>query len=719
MRSWILVPLVLLAHSAGAYTLWLDAEDFGAGLTPPMEAESGEAQVWVWAQGGRNVRLRLDEQELKLPREGSRESGHVWRHAGVVSAAPGKTMSLDASEGIAAVSLSSEPGFDPVKATRYTRVLDQPGALGDRRHEYVRNTDTIYTLPPYTSKEAWEATRETIRRRTLLGCGLYPLPEKTPLNSNISGRIEREGYSIEKVYFEALPGFLVTGNLYRPFPLPTDKKIPAILCPHGHWEEGRLQNDESCSVAARSITLAKMGASVFTYDMVGYNDSLQFKAHRWLDRATKLWGLTPFALQLWSSIRAVDFLETLPEVDADRIGCTGASGGGTQTFALYTVDDRIKVAAPVNMISCSMQGGCVCENGPLMRLEHSNLEIGAMMAPRPLLLVSATGDWTRETPRIEYPSIRSIYQLYGAEDKLEQVQIDAGHNYNQQSREAVYRFFAKHLLGLEGYENFTEPPYTMEPVESLRVFPDGQLPEGFLRDDALMERLKGYLSSQRAKRLSTLSPDERTALLRELSGAGDVEHAAPRFTRLSSEDDGERRIERWLVGSEARDERVPLIFIRARSVEPQPLTVFVNSSAASPWVNADGTLGTAVQQALEAGQAVALVDLYGAGPDAAPEAARWLAEAGEQFSDTFLPTQLGEHVRDMAFAHAWAMTRRDVSSLAAVYAALPYEAALMRVIGVPEKMIHVPDGVLGSEALEGPLYLPGFLALFEPSVLGL
>lgn len=719
MRTAMVILLLALPQTAAAFTLWVDAGAFENGLTLPADADTGSATLWAWTASGKSARISVGKTTMELSREGKREDGHTWRAAGEVPLSPGAHLDFKAEAPIAALALSDLPGFDPVKASRYTRVLDQPGELGDRRHEYMRNTDTIYTLPTYTSKEEWESTRETIRRRTLLGCGLYPLPEKTPLNPNISGRIERDGYSIEKVYFEAWPGFLVTGNLYRPFPLPADKKIPAILCPHGHWQEGRLQNDESCSVAARSITLAKMGASVFTYDMVGYNDSLQVKAHRWLDRPTKLWGVTPFALQLWSSIRAVDFMETLPEVDANRIGCTGASGGGTQTFALYTVDDRIKVAAPVNMISCSMQGGCVCENGPLMRIEHSNLEIGAMMAPRPLLLVSASGDWTRETPRIEYPSIRSIYQLYDAEENLEQVQIDAGHNYNQLSREAVYRFFAKHLLGLEGHENFTEPPYTMEPVESLRVFPDGQLPNGFLKDNALLDHLKAHLASQRAARLASLSIEEQGALLREMSGAGDVEHAAPRFTRVSAEDDGGQRIERWLVGSEARDERVPLIYIRAKSVEPQQVELFINTAPVSPWVNADGSLGAAASAALAAGHAVTLVDLYGAGPNAAPEAAAWLEAAGEQFSDTFLPTQVGEHVRDFGFLHVWATTRRDIAGLAAVHAALPYEAAVARIAGVPETLLRAPAEKPAPEALEGPLYLPGFLTLFEPSALGI
>lgn len=601
---------------------------------------------------------------------------------------------------------------------KYERILADSEVLDDRRHEYERGTDTVFSMPVYASRAEWEAARDTIQKRTLLGAGLYPLPEKTPLNPNISGRIEREGYTVERAYFEAWPGFLVTGNLYRPFPLP-DQRVPAILCPHGHWQRGRLQNDDSCSVPGRSITLARMGATVFTYDMLGYNDSLQFTEHRLLNEGTKLWGITPFALQLWSSIRAVDFLESLPEVDPERIGCTGASGGGTQTFALYAVDDRIKVAAPVNMISCSMQGGCICENGPLMRIEHSNLEIGATMAPRPQLLVSATGDWTRETPRIEYPSIKSIYKLYGAEDKLEQVQIDAGHNFNKDSREAMYRFFAKHLFGLEGYEDFTEPPFEVEPDESLLVFPDGNLPNGYLQDEELFAELTAHLMAEREQRLAAVPELDGAALLMEMTGCGDIATATPRFTRVSVEPDGDRVIERWLVGTEARDERVPLIYIRNKDAAPQNLELFANTAAQSPWLTDAGDLGPNVKAALDAGHSVALVHLYGAGPEAPREARKRLHEAGVGFSDTFLPTALGEWVRDVRMVNEWMQTRRDISALFAAHAADLQTGAALRVAGIPEFMLRAPKGDGDTTLLEGPLYIPGFLTLFDPAVLGL
>ena len=226
--------------------------------------------------------------------------------------------------------------------------------------------------------------------------------------------------------------------------------FPGIACPHGHWGRGRLENTELGSIAGRCINFARQGMVAFSYDMVGYNDSDQFVHREIGGRREALWGIGALSLQLWNSIRVVDFLASLADVDAERIGCTGASGGGTQTFLLMAVDERIKAAAPVNMVSAFMQGGCRCENQGHLRLDINNVEIASCMAPRPLLMVSCTGDWTANTPEVEFPAVRAIYGLYGAQNKVSEVQIDAPHNYNQPSREAVYAFFKRHLLGGQG-----------------------------------------------------------------------------------------------------------------------------------------------------------------------------------------------------------------------------------------------------------------------------
>ena len=142
-----------------------------------------------------------------------------------------------------------------------------------------------------------------------------------------------------------------------------------------------------------------------------------------------------------------DFLLEVADVDPDKIGVTGASGGGTQTFALMAVDDRIAAAAPICMISYHMQGGCLCENAPLLRLDATNVEIARLFAPRPLFLGSCTGDWTRNTPEVERPAIAETYRQLEAEDSVFGLHVDAQHNYNQELRQAVYGFFNKCFFG--------------------------------------------------------------------------------------------------------------------------------------------------------------------------------------------------------------------------------------------------------------------------------
>jgi hypothetical protein len=431
--------------------------------------------------------------------------------------------------------------------------------------------------------------------------------------------------------------------LYRPFPLPEGKKIPAVLAPHGHWEKGRLEDSERGSVPARCITLARMGASVFTYDMVGYNDSLQITNHRFENPEAEETGIHPFGLQLWSAIRGVDFLESLPEVDKNRIGCTGASGGGTQTFALTAVDKRVKVSAPVNMISCSMQGGCVCENAPMLRLDNSNMEIGAMMAPRPLLMVSATGDWTRETPRIEYPSIRGIYELYGAEANVETVQIDADHNYNQASREAMYRFFAKHLFGYEGYENYTEPAYEVEADADLRVFPDGKLPEGYLTDDALLAHLKETVYAGAAKRdrfeiaASPVTPDEITP------------------ERLSMEEREDYVIERWVV-RRGPYEALPMILFHPRRGGMNVVDIVPLDLRSASFSNPIAT----VPNLLRDGRALIYVIPFGIGDFIDPFEGPVHYPKETAFASTFMPSHEFQRLRDIQTIKAFVDLRRDL-----------------------------------------------------------
>ena len=417
-------------------------------------------------------------------------------------------------------------------------------ATGAQQTAY-RTLNDRFPAPRYTSVEAWNARAAYVRQRVLASAGLVPLPEKHALNPNVFGEIKRADYTVSKVYFESFPGFFVTGNLYRPI---GDGPFPAVLSPHGHWTYGRLENTPLASGPGRAIGLARQGIVVFTYDMVGYVDSQQVP-HTFGGRREQLWGLSLSGLQLWNSMRAVDFLESLPYVKRDAIGMTGESGGGTQTFLLSAVDPRIKVSAPVNMISLHMQGGCLCENAPGLRLDINNVEIAATIAPRPLLMISATGDWTKETLEVEYPAVRSIYALMNAADRVHAVRIDADHNYNQPSREAMYAWMARWLKSAPADIRIGERPFTPEPLQSLLVFHGRSLPAGAVTAAQLTE----YWVGEARRQLQSTPPDvlidalhHALGLTRENRTAGPTARNARVRTALLSEPDAglERELNR-------------------------------------------------------------------------------------------------------------------------------------------------------------------------------
>ena len=339
----------------------------------------------------------------------------------------------------------------------------------DSRNTAVIDSDTPFSPPVFKSRADWEIRAAHLRKQIQFAAGLLPMPEKHPLNAQVFGRLERKGYSVEKVLLETMPGFYLGGNLYRP--LGRSGPFPAILSPHGHWAYGRLENSALASIPGRCINLARQGYVVFSYDMVGYDDTIQMP-HVATGQREQLWGFGLLGMQLWDSIRVIDFLEALPDVDPARIGATGASGGASQILMAQAIDERIKFSAPVNMISSIFQGGSPCENAPLLRIGTNNMEIAALMAPRPMLMVSTTQDWTKNTPRVEFPALQAMYRLYDKEVNVQTVEIDAPHNYNRDSREAVYRFFAKTVLGADPQSpDFVEKGFTPEkPSDLLALF---------------------------------------------------------------------------------------------------------------------------------------------------------------------------------------------------------------------------------------------------------
>lgn len=376
--------------------------------------------------------------------------------------------------GLALAMLSGAAAVDPA-----------PTAADDARRGPLRTLDGSFPFEPPATAAEWAGRREQVRRRILVSLGLWPLPTRTPLDPVVHGRIDRGDHVVERVVFQSLPGFYVTGNLYRPRSI--TGRVPAVLFAHGHWNDARLselpRNQLRAEIASggerfeqggRSmfqslcVQLARMGCIVWQWDMLGASDSQQlssglvhgFRTQRPEMNDRESWGLyapqaearlqSIMGLQTWNAVRSLDYVLSLPEVDPERVACTGASGGGTQTMMLAAIDDRLAVSYPVVMVSTAMQGGCTCENASLLRIGTGNVEFAAVFAPKPQGMNTAN-DWTRELATKGFPQLARLYDMLGAKDD---VALQRGehfpHNYNAVTRSGFYTFLnARFGLGFE------------------------------------------------------------------------------------------------------------------------------------------------------------------------------------------------------------------------------------------------------------------------------
>lgn len=335
---------------------------------------------------------------------------------------------------------------------------------------------------------SWEKRASRIKEGIIKGLKLDQMPKiEGGLNAIVRDTKRMDGYIVENIAIESFPGFYITGNLYTP--ITKINKHAAILSPHGHGKDGRLME----RVQIRCAAFARMGAIVFAYDMIGFGESVQ------VDHNIPIAAV----IQTFNSKRVLDYLLSRPDVDPERIGVTGCSGGGTQAFLITAVDDRIKVSAPVTQVSAHFFGGCVCESGmPIHRyngFQTNNVEIAALCAPRPLLLVSNGEDWTRNTPIIEYPYIQKIYALYNVEHKVDNVHLPLEiHSYDYSKRVAVYNFFAHHLKlnnrNIPYNDGYKEDFVKTLSFTELRVFnKNNPMPDNALMgDQAVMDYLGIY-----------------------------------------------------------------------------------------------------------------------------------------------------------------------------------------------------------------------------------
>ncbi len=519
----------------------------------------------------------------------------------------------------------------------------------DRRNRETPLTNTHFTMTEYNDLGSWQRRAAFLRKQILSASGLMPLPPKTALNPQVFDKVEGEDYTIEKVLLETHPGFFLGGNLYRPSG--RQGPFPAVVSPHGHWRYGRLENSERGSVPARGISLARQGFVVFMYDMIGYNDTMQLP-HGFEGPREELWGIGMLGLQMWNSIRATDFVASLSDVDPERIGATGASGGGTQTFVLQAIDDRIKFSSPVNMISGIMQGGSVCENAPNLRIDTFNVEIGALMAPRPMMIISATGDWTRNTPAEEYPAIRSVYRLFDAEPQLEQVQIDAPHNYNQQSREAVYAFFGKKVLHDADPSHFKEGNFRVPQLSSLMSLWGRELPAHAVDQAGLIR----YFIGETEKNIDALRPRDAATLqkaqqaFRERLGFSIMAQPPQADNVLSEMVEELPNGEMFVIGRQGTGDRVPAVLLLPRRRRAGVLPTLIVHPEGSAWLlSSSESRDGLVQQLLGRGGMVMGIDAFQMGR---AKVARDTSDkgTGHRYFTTFNRTDAANRIQDVLTA---------------------------------------------------------------------
>ena len=319
----------------------------------------------------------------------------------------------------------------------------------------------------YSDVSSWEDRKEKLRVCMRKALALDEFPAKPNSEAIVTGKRKMDGYTVQNVAIETLPGLFVCGSLYRP--LKQKGKLPIVLNPDGHFSGGRFRPDAQY----RCAMLARMGAIAFSYDLFAWGESLlQFKTE---DHRRSL----AMKIQALNGIRIIDYLSSLEDADPKRIAITGASGGGSQTMLIAALDDRITVSVPVVMLSAYFSGGCPCESGlPVHLCEGgtNNAEIAAMAAPRPLLVISDGKDWSDHVPEIEFPYLQRIYGFYGKTSVVQNVHLgDEGHDYGVSKRMAMYVFMAEHMklntdLVKDRTGKIDESKCTIEEASALYVF---------------------------------------------------------------------------------------------------------------------------------------------------------------------------------------------------------------------------------------------------------
>ncbi len=519
----------------------------------------------------------------------------------------------------------------------------------DARIGGLKDLNGYFPFTPSASVEEWNVRKEFVLKQMKVACGLWPMPERPPITATVHGRVERDDYTVDRVYFESSPGLLVTGSLY--LPKNATGKLPTILCPHGHWPNGRFHDHGDTAIKteltsggekfevggrhplqARCVQLARMGCMVFLYDMLGYADGSSFTqplAHGFAKQRPELsspdtWGMfsaqselrlwNVLGLQTWNSIRIVDWLTSRPDCDATRIGVTGASGGGTQTFILAALDERVAAAFPAVMVSTAMQGGCTCENASYLRVNTGNIEFAALVAPRPIAM-SGADDWTVEIETKGLPELQKHYAMLGVPDKVHAKYFKFPHNFNQQSRMMMYDFFNRELK--LGVGEIVERDYVPLTIEEATVF-DAEHPAP-IKTEATEVALLHALDAAQQKQIAALTPHDAASFKefkRVIGGAFEVmigrglPPAGSTHFEKAEENSRDGFLEfKGALQLKSNGEELPTVFLLPQNWNRQ-IVLWFDLAGKGGLYAADGKPNAQIARLLKAGFGIGSPDLY-------------------------------------------------------------------------------------------------------------
>ncbi len=504
----------------------------------------------------------------------------------------------------------------------------RPGEARKAMEAYFRRMTPLRPPARTESLETWERRRTWVRMAVLRDIGLDPMPPRLPLDAKIVSTLRRDGYTVNRLYFRILPGCYGSGWLY--LPAGTRGRAPAILNPHGHWAGGALH--PVCQ--ARMIALAKKGYIALMTDSIHAAD---FET-----------GMTPIGLMTLQNIRALDYLCSRKDVDASRIGVTGASGGGQQTMYVMALDDRPVAAVPVVMACYFARilhpdwAHCWCNHAPGIAADTDMTEFLSLFAPRPAFFISSAKDWTSRFPYEEYKEVRKVWALYGKASNTGCMIDSAPHGYQKPRREAMYRFMNAHL-GVIDPEGGKEPPLKTEDPALLRSM---ERPIPGLRDWAAAAAW--YRAAHKPSLPPWKVPPALAALLRSVPppSPGKV-GATPRGSFSFPGGKGEK----FLLQGEKGFPLPALLLSPAVAARPSPAVVYLSPGGKKDAFRFDMTPGPLVKELLREGVRVLALD------------ARFTGELSVDWERNCLAwgrPAAGMAADDARWAAAWLAGRKEV-----------------------------------------------------------